>query len=264
MNADEIVEGCEQRDGVGVVLYLLGEGVGEPGEPAYVHPHREVLPFHVRRGHVLHVGIAFDAGFLGPGALRRAVAAFGALRRGAVDLDELRIVHVGPEGAFHGFKIGPVPVRRELDPIGEALRKILDEPFGALAVPAADEPRRDKLRICVERGPRPCVAGTVRRCLRGGDVLLFGVGETPNLVDLNALGRQPSRVLVMVGGASLPRVDHESDDRVLPDVHEPGDGTDRTAFAEEMKDLGAIGGGELVHDHIHMDLYAYSQAEKPH
>ena len=247
MDADEIVIGREQRHRMGVVLDLLGKGVRQPGKAPHVHPHREVRPFHVGRADVLHVGVALDLRLADACAFGRAVTALGAVRRRPIDLHELGIVHVSPECAFHGFQIGPVAVRRELDAIGEPLREIVDEPLGAFAVPATDEPRRDKLRIGVERGPRPGVASTVRRRLGRCDVLLFGVGEAPNLVDLDALGGEVAGVLVMVRGASLPRVDHEPNDRVLPHVHEPGDGPDRTAFTEEVKDLGTVGGRELVH-----------------
>ena len=218
MDADEIVVGREQRDGVGVVLDLLGKGVRQPGEPVHVHSHGEVRPLHVGRGDVLHVGVALDAGLLDPGAFGRAVAARGAGRR-AIQFHELGVVDIGPEGAFHGLQIGPVAVAGELDAVGEAGRQIVDEPLGALAVPAADEPRSDELRVRVERGPRPGVPGALGSGLGRGHVLLLSVGEGPDLIDLDPLGAQLPHVLVMVGSASLARVDHELNDRVLPHVH---------------------------------------------
>ena len=92
---------------------------------------------------MLHVGVALDAGLLDAHAISRAVTALAALRRGTIDLYELRIIYVGSESAFYGLQVCPVAVRRELDAVGNSLREIVDEPFGAFTVPAADEPRRD-------------------------------------------------------------------------------------------------------------------------
>src|SRR5688572_20743965 len=51
MDADKVVIHHVERNGVSVVLDLLGEGVGQPSETAHVHPDRKVLAFHVgRRG----------------------------------------------------------------------------------------------------------------------------------------------------------------------------------------------------------------------
>lgn len=44
-----------------------------------------------------HIGVAFDAILARPDALRRAVAAFGALRRSPVNLVQHRIINVGAE-----------------------------------------------------------------------------------------------------------------------------------------------------------------------
>ena len=81
MDPDEIAIRGEQRDGVGVVLDFLEEGVRQPGEPAHVHPHGEIGPLHVGHGDVLHVGIALNAGLADARAFRRAVAALAAVGR---------------------------------------------------------------------------------------------------------------------------------------------------------------------------------------
>ncbi len=38
----------------------FAEGIGQPRKPAHVHPHGEILPFHVRRGDMISVRIAAD------------------------------------------------------------------------------------------------------------------------------------------------------------------------------------------------------------
>lgn len=55
-----VVEHEVERDRVDVALQLLGKAVGEAGEPAHVHAHREVLALHIARADVLFVGLALD------------------------------------------------------------------------------------------------------------------------------------------------------------------------------------------------------------
>ncbi len=47
MDTDEIIIHEVDRYGMGVVLDLLLEGFGQPGEPAHVHPHGQVLALNV-------------------------------------------------------------------------------------------------------------------------------------------------------------------------------------------------------------------------
>lgn len=56
----EVVVHEMQGQGVFEVLDLLREGVGQSGEPAHLHPHREVLPLGVTGRDVPEVGIALD------------------------------------------------------------------------------------------------------------------------------------------------------------------------------------------------------------
>ena len=46
MDAGEVVEHVVQSDRMLMVLELLGEAVGQPGEPAHSHPHGQVLTVH--------------------------------------------------------------------------------------------------------------------------------------------------------------------------------------------------------------------------
>ena len=47
MGTSEVVVHVVERDHRCMVLDLLGEGVGQPGEPPHAHPHREVLALEV-------------------------------------------------------------------------------------------------------------------------------------------------------------------------------------------------------------------------
>lgn len=89
------------------------------------------------------------------------VAALGALWRGPVNLDQHGVIDICAKRPFNGFQIGLVAVRRELDAGSESRRDIVHEPLGAVVIPTADEVGNDEIGVGLDRGPRPCVAGTV-------------------------------------------------------------------------------------------------------
>ena len=91
-------------DGMGRVLDLFRETVGQPRESPHVHAHREILPFDIAGRDLPYVGIANDALALAADALRWTVAFLG-LWVGAVDLYELGKVDLATEGIFHGIQI---------------------------------------------------------------------------------------------------------------------------------------------------------------
>jgi len=136
---------------------LLGKGVRQAGEAAHMHPHGEVLPFHVRRADVLHVGIAKPDDFLRAVADRRAVPLL-AFRLVAVVLHQLCEIDFIREGINHGVQINLVAIARQLDAVGKALLKVLIELRGASCVPLSHEPRANQLRFGVNRYPCPHVA----------------------------------------------------------------------------------------------------------
>lgn len=98
-----------------------------------------------------------------------------------------------------------MPVAGQLDAIGEALRKIVNEGFGGLTVAPANVPRRNEFRIGIDRRPGPHVASIGRRFLRPRHVLLLAMDEGPDFIDLNALGGEIAEHAVllfyMVSGA---------------------------------------------------------------
>ena len=55
-----------------------------------------------------------------------------------------------------------------------------------VTVTAPDEPRRDKLRVRVDRGPGPHVANAGIALHALGDVLRLRIDEAPNFVELEA------------------------------------------------------------------------------
>ena len=141
-------------------------------------------------------------------------------------------------------------VARLAEPDSRAASQVIHERHGVLAIAATDQPRGHELGVGIDRRPGPGIARTVRRSLRRRDVLLFRIGEAPNFIDLDALGREIAYMLIVIGRARLAGIDHQLDDGVLARAGQPCDGSDRAALAKQVEDAGAVGGRELFHtDH---------------
>lgn len=80
-----------------------------------------------------------------------------------------------------------------------------------------------------------------------GDILLFGADKTPNFVHLNALAIEVHEHAVLIPSSGHAGIHGQLRDRRFAEPGEAGHSTDAVAFAEKVKDAGAIGGRELVH-----------------
>lgn len=117
-----------------VVVQRFGEGVGQAGEAAVLHPDRQVRPLNERRGNVRRVRVALDNCRLHPGADRRAMAATRRLRIGLVDFRDGHVIRIRSERLFNGPQMGVVAVRGDLDAVaGDAGAKVVSEDQGAFA-----------------------------------------------------------------------------------------------------------------------------------
>ena len=105
MDTDEIVEREVQREGVKMVLKLLGEGRGRPGETAHSHAPRKVRPLDVRRADMLALRVSRNARLLAANALGGTVATDRALRARTIDFDEHPIVDIVAECLANGIRV---------------------------------------------------------------------------------------------------------------------------------------------------------------
>ena len=258
MDADEVVMHGVDRDGVLVVLNLLRKRIGKPGEPARAHPQCQVRPLRVAGADVLRVGAAFHAGLDGALAVARAVAACAG--RVAIDFDKHGVVDIRAKGLLHSFKVRLVAVAAELHPVGQAQRQVGDEQLRRLGVARADVERGDQLGVGVDRHPRPGVAGIVRVCLGGGDVLGLRIDERPNLIDLHALAGQVAHHPVLIFRERRARISQQASQGVLADARGAADRPQGHAFDHEAENLSAEIAGELVYRHGYMTLHAWRQA----
>ena len=119
MHAGEVVVHVEQRNHGDVVVKLLTEGVRQASEPAHVHSHIEILPFHEASRDMRRFRIADHLHPLGAKTLRGAVALL-AFRIVAEYLDQLSEVDLFTKRVRDGFQIHLVAVRGQLDSIRQA------------------------------------------------------------------------------------------------------------------------------------------------
>src|SRR5450759_3108206 len=101
------------------------------------------------------IGLAFDRCLYNAGAIGGAVTALGAVRRSAINFDQLRIVHVGTESALDSLQISLVAIAGKLDSIGESLRHVINKPLSTFAIATADEIPGNKFSVRVHCDPCP-------------------------------------------------------------------------------------------------------------
>src|SRR5207245_771606 len=92
------------------------------------------------------------------------------------------------------------------------------------------------------------------------DVPLLGVNKARNLVELEPLARQIMERLILIGRTRVARVHQQLVDGVDRYVRETAGRAKAVALNESVKDLGALGDGQLVHSAQYNALYDSSQA----
>ena len=128
MKAHEVVIREVESDRSLEIIQLFGKRIGQPGETAHVHPHRQILALNVGCADVLwvriaHYNLAFTADALG-----WRIPFFG-LFRCPVNLLECGEVYVHPERAYYRFQVCFVAVcsdlYADLDAAGAIIHEIL-------------------------------------------------------------------------------------------------------------------------------------------
>jgi len=236
MDSAEIVPSHVKGDGSFVVLDFLAVSVGKPGEAAKVHPKAQVPPFDVAGRDVVRIGHSVDFArdlfedFAGAVPVR--ASAGGVLE----DLDELSVVGAGPKQVFNGFQISTVPIGGELKIALNTISQFGNELVSIARAPFAGVEGYDQLGIGIQRNPQVGVSPFVGIVLVGARFL--GVAECPNLIGLDALGRNGLDARIKEGLRSLASAQHQGHDSVLVDLQCAGDGADAHSLKHEGQNLG--------------------------
>lgn len=238
----EIVVHVMDADCVTEVFQFLGESICQSREAPHRHSHHQVLALDVARRDMGFVRLAGYDVRTGPAAFAGAVA---RLRRGliawvAVMLDELREVNFPAESSFHRFQIHAMPVRRDLNAMGESTCQVHNERLRIASRPVAVQPMRNQLSFRINRNERPNIADPERTFHFGRHVLFLGVTVGLDFVDLEAIAIQVSHRQVLIFGASLANVGQQLDDGVLGNAGHADGGTDRASFDQSRDDRDTL------------------------
>jgi len=247
MNPDEVVVHAVDRQGCQMVFDLLGERIGESRKAAVMHSQGKVLPFDIAGADVLRIGHPLDGFLFDAEALRRTVAllAFGVV---AVDFDEHRIIDVLTERGLHGCEVSLQAIAGKLHAIGETARKVFHEGSRRVRVALANHERWNQLRVRVNGDPSPNIARVlaIREMFRL-DVLLFGVHETPDFIDLKTLAGQVHQRLFHVVRAGRSEFYQQFRNCVLGNSGHAYRRTNRTALNQTINNLSLLSGMQPVH-----------------
>jgi hypothetical protein len=99
-------------------------------------------------------------------------------------------------------------VGSELEAMRQPLDEVVDEVIRSPAVSRSDEPARHKLRVGVDRYPRPHIAPSVFLLLTG-DVLFLRTTERPDFVALDAAAGEVAESFVLIVGARRAEIDQK-------------------------------------------------------
>ena len=186
MNAGEIVVHMKQRNHRNVVVEFFAERIRQTSEAAHVHPHVEILPFHVRRADMPRIRGTDDIYAFGPKTLRRAVTGL-SLGVAAVYLHQLRVVHRLCKRIRNGHQVHLVAVRGQLDSVRQPALNIPEKLRRTPGIPRPYHPRNNQLTLRFNRRERPNVSTVPNRHFLSGDVPLFTANKRPNFVNLDTL-----------------------------------------------------------------------------
>src|ERR1035438_2153933 len=235
MNSREVVVHMKQSDHRNVVIELLTEGICEPGKPAHVHPHVEILTLHVRSTDVRVVGSADDVNTLGAQTLRRAVALL-PFRIVAVYLHQVRVVNSLRKRIRDSHQIHLMAIRGQLDSIRQTAFNVLKERRRTPGIPPSNHPRNYELGLRFNRGERPNVSA--RPCFRlgSGDILLLAPNKRPYFIDLNALGGNVADNAVLVFSTGRANTHQEPKDSAFGDSRHANGGPNGATFDKRRDD----------------------------
>src|SRR6266478_34573 len=202
MNAAKIVIGEVQRDSSFQVRQLLAERIGEPRKPAKLHPHREVLPFHVASRNVALAGVSDSHLGYNLDDWAWGVPLSSMLPIVPVQLHKLGKVHVQSEGFLDGIPVKVETIRGQLDLVGQTIMQIADKLPRVFHGPLADDVGRDQFGVCVHRNENPLISDLVQIVAIAYLALLLG-HKRPDFVALYVAAIQVAQLLIQQLLASL-------------------------------------------------------------
>lgn len=138
----------------------------------------------------------------------------------------------------------------ELDAVGQPAPQIVQERHSAVRIAAGDQPANQHLRVGAECRPGPGIARARRRGLSFANIVVLGVDERPDLIDLHPLARKVPQRAVLIGRAGVARIDQQLSHGVLAGACKPRHSAHGLPLTQQVEDLGAVFAGQLVHTQV--------------
>ena len=126
MAAAEVVMGEVQGDGRTVIFQLFAKPVRQTGEPAHGHAECQILSLNMRSADLRRIGIAADWDYLNADDFGGRVPLF-TFARGAINLDELRIIDTHPKAVFHRIRVRAKTITGKLETPVSGFAELLGE-----------------------------------------------------------------------------------------------------------------------------------------
>ena len=250
MHLDEVVGEVSKRDRRCMILTLLRECIGQPSKSTNRHAHGEVVTLDIAGVDIRRVGVANDRMALTADADSGTVPLLGFFGQ-AVNLNQLGIVDVIRKRFIDRLNVQLQAITGKLDAVRQTARQVFDKIAGACRIALADQPARDQLGICVNRGPKPSVTRAgILRCNIFRNGLLLAVAERPTLIDLNPFASEVLKNPVLVVSAQCANLADQAHNSLLGDARDANRGADRVAFDKAGDHCGAFGRSEAVHTYI--------------
>lgn len=247
MNAAEIVMDGVQGNSMAKVIDFFGERIGEPGEAAHLHSHREVLALHVACGNVAGVGPAGDCRSHRTDAFCGAVPPF-VFRRHSIEFNQRCVVDVRAERTLNSVQVCPMPVRGELDSIGDPRGQVLHESISGETVTVSHKIRNNQFAIRIDGDPCPRITITEDSLLFGRYVYLFGIAELPDFITLHAARPDAPHGAVVKLRTCYASILQQRENRTLRNTSHTAGSANGIAFHECRNDGYLLGERKSVHE----------------
>ena len=197
------------------VVQLFRESIGQSGESADRHSHREVLPFHVARGDVARIGPSVN--YLNYRLYhRRRRVATGSIVLAVVTIQfyHLRKISLTGKHVLDSASVEVESVRSDLEAMifCKSAAKIGQERIRSFDTALANHVRRDQLCFSVNTDVHPSVSRFGRVIF--AHVFLFLAHERPDFVALHVRTTKVSHPCVHHVYAALPSQHKQANDRV--------------------------------------------------
>lgn len=247
VNAAEVVihemDGC----GVFVAFQFLAECVGQARKAAVTHAQREVLPLNVAGGNVQALRLSRDANFARSNTNGRGIARFALCHFVPIEFDQLRKINFRTESAFNGSDVCFVSIAGELNPLRQPFCEIVNELVGVARSAFADVEAGNQFSFGINGNPSPCVPDFFGAFQMGGNILLLGVSEAPNFIDLQQFAVQSAHRFVHVIGAGRASGDKQAFNGFLGCASQSAGAAHGATFNQTIQDLCAFVSGENIH-----------------